>query len=281
MSTIYLNGHFMPAEQATIPVMDRGFLFGDGVYEVIPVFGGRCFRLAEHLERLDYSLLEARIASPMSHAQWQRTFERLIELHGGGDQSLYLQISRGVGAEREQRFSADIKPTVFAMSRPRGAAAELPEAVACIALEDIRWQRCDIKTTSLLGNVLMTQLAVEAGADEAVLIRDGCVWEGASSNVFVVIKDVLYTAPKGRYILGGITRDLVVELARQHGLECREQALPVSDVANADEIWLSSSTRELTPVARLNGNPVGKGAPGPVLRKMWDWYRSFRQQLTR
>jgi len=281
MGTIYLNGYFMPAEQAKIPVMDRGFLFGDGVYEVIPVFGGFCFRLAEHLERLDYSLREARITTSMSHAQWQQIFERLIELHGGGDQSLYLQITRGVCAEREQRFSPDGKPTIFAMSRPRGAARVLPDAVACITLEDIRWLRCDIKTTSLLGNVLMSQMAVEAGADEAILTRDGLVWEGASSNVFVVVGEVLYTAPKGRYILGGITRDLVVELARQNGVDCREQALPLHAVAGADEIWLSSSTRDLTPVTQLNGRPVGRGAPGPMLQSVWGWYRNFRQQLMR
>jgi len=281
MSTIYLNGRFVPAEQATISVMDRGFLFGDSVYEVIPVFGGRCFRLAEHLARLDYSLRETRIAAPMDHAAWTALLERLIELHGGGDQSVYLQVTRGVYAQREHAFPGEQAPTVLAMTRPLAAAPSLPEPVACITLEDIRWSRCDIKTTSLLGNVLMTQQALEAGADEAILLRDGCVWEGASSNVFAVLGEVLYTAPKGHHILGGITRDLVVELARQHGLDCREQALDAAELARADEIWLSSSARELTPVTRLNGRPVGAGVPGPLVRTVWAWYRSFRQQFMR
>jgi D-alanine transaminase len=279
--TVYLNGSFVPAAQATVSVMDRGFLFGDGVYEVIPVFGGRCFRLDEHLGRLDYSLRETRIPQPLQRAEWQAVFERLIELYGGGDQGIYLQVTRGTCTVREHRFPADCKPTVFAMSRALTAApVELPAPASCITLDDIRWSRCDIKTISLLGNVLMTQQALDEGAREAILVRDGLVWEGASSNVFLVVDGILYTAPKGRRILGGITRDLIVELAHQHGLDCREQALPTAALERASEIWISSSTREMVPVTQVDGRVVGNGAIGPIFRQVWSWYRSFRQQFS-
>lgn len=284
MGIVYLNGEFLPQEQAKVSVMDRGFLFGDGVYEVIPVFGGRCFRLAEHLERLDYSLRETRIAAALTPAQWEDIFERLIAANAvvdGGDQMLYLQVTRGVAATREHRFP-DCPPTVFAMSRALPPLPEqAPAPIDAIALEDIRWQRCDIKSISLLGNVLMTQQVLDAGAGEAILVRDGCVLEGASSNVFVVVDGTLYTAPKDRHILAGITRDLIVELVAQHGLPFSEQALPVQRLGAASEIWISSSTREMVPVAKLDGRPVGAGAPGPVFAQVWQWYRGFRRQFSR
>jgi len=154
-----------------------------------------------------------------------------------------------------------------------------PEPIAAITVPDIRWARCDIKSTALLGNVLMTQQALDAGAREALLVREGCVWEGASSNLFAVHGGVLYTAPKGRYILGGITRDLIVELVRQHGLECREMALSTALMASASELWISSSTREMVPVTTLDGRQVGDGGIGPVYRQVWSWYRAFRQQF--
>jgi D-alanine transaminase len=279
MGTVYLNGEFLPQEQAKVSVMDRGFLFGDGVYEVIPVFGGRCFRLAEHLDRLAYSLRETRIAEPLTRAQLQAVFDTLIDAYGGGDQALYLQVTRGVAQTREHRFP-DCPPTVFAMSRNLPALPELaPAPVAAIALDDIRWQRCDIKSTSLLGSVLMTQQVLDAGAREAILVRDGRVLEGASSNVFAVVDAVLYTAPKDRNILAGITRDLIVELAQQHGLALREQALTLEQLRTASEIWISSSTREMVPVSLLDGQPVGSGVAGPVFTQVWQWYRNFRSQF--
>ena len=280
MGTVYLNGRFLPVEQAQVSVMDRGFLVGDGVYEVIPVFGGRCFRLDEHLDRLDYSLGETRIPAPLTRAEWAAVCDRLIAEGGGGDQAIYLQITRGVAALREHRFPEHCAPTVFAMTRPIPAPPEPPpEPIAAITVTDIRWARCDIKSTALLGNVLMTQQALEAGAREALLVREGCVWEGASSNLFAVHGGVLYTAPKGRYLLGGITRDLIVELVRQRGLECREMALSTALIAAASELWISSSTREMVPVTTLDGRPVGDGRIGPVYRQVWGWYRAFRQQF--
>jgi D-alanine transaminase len=280
MGTVYLNGRFLPQEQAQISVMDRGFLFGDGIYEVIPVFAGRCFRLTEHLDRLAYSLRETQIAEPLDRAQWQTIFETLIEAYGGGDQAIYLQVTRGVAAAREHKFPADCPPTVFVMSRVLAPVPEQPPApIAAIAIEDIRWQRCDIKSTSLLGSVLMTQQALNAGAREAILLRDGFVLEGASSNVFAVLDNVLYTAPKDRQILAGITRDLIVELVQQHGLPFREQALPAADLSRVSELWISSSTREMVPIVELDGRSIGGGATGPVFARVWQWYRQFRRQF--
>lgn len=285
MGSVYLNGEYLAVESAKVSVMDRGFLFGDGVYEVIPVFGGKPFRVDEHLRRLDYSLRETGIPQPLTHAQWHAVFDRLIALSrgeggGGGDQAIYLQITRGVAEKREHRFPQPCVPTVFAMSRVLAAVpAEIPAPIACIAVPDIRWQRCDIKSISLLGSVLMTQQAVAANASEAILTRDGIVLEGASSNVFAVVEGVLHTAPKSERILAGITRDLIVELAQQHGLALREEAVTLAQLRAASEVWISSSTREMVPVAALDGQRVGNGDAGPIFRQLWQWYRAFRSAL--
>jgi D-alanine transaminase len=286
MGTVYLNGEYLPVEQARVPVMDRGFLFGDGVYEVIPVFGGRCFRVDEHLDRLDYSLRETGIPQPLTRAQWRDIFERLIATSSdgkksGGDQSIYLQITRGVAPTREHRFPEHCTPTVFAMSRvlvPIPTA--IPPSIAAITLDDLRWQRCDIKSTSLLGSVLMTQRALDAGAREAILLRNGIVLEGASSNVFAVHDGTLYTAPKSQCILAGITRDLIVELVRQKNIAFREEALTLDALRAASEIWITSSTREMAPVVQLDGNVVGSGEVGPVFQQVWQWYRAFRANFS-
>lgn len=277
MGTVYLNGEYLPIERAKVSVLDRGFLFGDGVYEVIPVFGGSCFRCAEHLDRLDYSLRETGMPQPRTRAQWLDIFATLIDAYGGGDQAIYLQITRGVAAAREQGFPEPCVPTVFAMSRVLPPLSALPpEPIAAITQDDIRWQRCDIKSTSLLGSVLLTQRALDAGARETILVRDGRVLEGASSNVFALVDGVLHTAPKSAHILAGVTRDLIVELARQHGLSLREESLPAIELRRASELWISSSTRGLVPVTQLDGSPVGKGAPGPVFNQVWQWYRAMR-----
>jgi D-alanine transaminase len=286
VGTVYLNGEYLPVELAKVSVMDRGFLFGDGVYEVIPVFGGKGFRVDEHLRRLDYSLRETGIPQPLTHEQWRAIFTALIAFSAGedvngGDQAIYLQITRGVAAQREHKFPQPCVPTVFAMSRVLAAPpAEIPAPIVCIAVRDIRWQRCDIKSTSLLGGVLLTQQAAMAGAREAILVRDGVVLEGASSNVFAVIDGVLHTAPKSQHILAGITRDLIVELAQQHGLKLREEAVTLEQLRSASEIWISSSTREMVPVATLDSHRVGNGKVGPIFRQVWQWYRAFRSTLS-
>ncbi len=293
MGTVYLNGEYLPVELAKVSVMDRGFLFGDGVYEVIPVFGGKAFRVDEHLQRLDYSLRETGIPQPLTHEQWRAVFARLIAFsrgdvargeeaggEGGGDQAIYLQITRGVAEKREHKFPQSCVPTVFAMSRVLAAPpAAIPAAIACIAVPDIRWQRCDIKSISLLGGVMLTQQAIAAGANEAILVRNDVVLEGASSNVFAVVDGVLHTAPKSEHILAGITRDLIVELAQQHGLGLREEAVTLAQLQRASEVWISSSTREMVPVATLDGQRIGNGGAGPIFKQLWQWYRAFRNAL--
>ncbi|MGE0278029.1 MAG: D-amino acid aminotransferase [Nitrospiraceae bacterium] len=278
MGTVYLNGEFLPLEQATISPLDRGFIFGDGVYEVIPVYGGRLFRLEEHLLRLDGSLAGIRLASPHTHAEWTRILHGLVERNQGGNQSVYLQITRGA-AKRDHAFPRDCTPTVFAMSSPLAPLpAEIRQAgIAAITLPDIRWQYCHLKTIALLPNILLRQQALDSGAAEAILIRDGEATEGAASNLFIVRDGALVTPPKGPRLLPGITRDLIMELAAHHRVPQREAAISADDLVRADEIWLSSSTKEILPVTRLDGNPVGTGAPGPLWQHMIDWYQEYKR----
>jgi D-alanine transaminase len=278
MGTVYLNGSFLPLEQATISPLDRGFVFGDGVYEVIPVYGGRLFRLEEHLLRLDGSLAGIRLASPHTQAEWTRILTGLVEHNHGGDQSVYLQITRGA-AKRDHAFPRDCAPTVFAMSSPLAPIpAEIRQSgVAAITLPDIRWQYCHLKTIALLPNILLRQQALDQGAAEAILIRDGEATEGAASNLFIVRDGTLLTPPKGPHLLPGITRDLIMELAAQHQIPQREAAISADDLAQADEVWLSSSTREILPVTRLDGHPVGSGQPGSLWKRMIAWYQDYKR----
>lgn len=277
---VYLNGQFLPLEQAFVPVLDRGFIFGDGVYEVIPVYGGRLFRLHEHLQRLDASLAGIRLANPMDHGQWAGVLNTLIGKNGGGEQSLYLQITRGV-APRDHAFPANTAPTLFATSTPLKPVAPelLASGAAAITLEDIRWKHCHIKAIALLPNVLLRQQALDAGAQEAILIRDGLVTEGAASNIFMVKNGVVMTPPKGPFLLPGITRDLVLELAVANGLPCRECDFSRDELLNAGEAWLSSSTRELLPITHIDGQAIGSGAPGPVWQRMNRLYQDYKRRL--
>jgi len=275
---VYLNGDFLPIERAQISVMDRGFVFGDGVYEVIPVYGGRLFRLEQHLQRLARSLAEIRLADPLSGDQWRHCLQDLVTRNGDGDQSMYVQITRGI-APRDHAFPKEVKPTVYAASSPlRPQAAEVVEdGVAAICMPDIRWQRCDIKAITLLANILLRQQAIDEGAVEAILVRDGLVNEGAASNLFIVKGGELITPPKGAYLLPGITRDLVLELAAAHAITFREAAITPQDLADAEEVWLTSSTREILPVTRLDKRAVGNGKPGPLWRRMTALYQDYKQ----
>ena len=278
---VYLNGEFLPPDRAKVSAFDRGFVFADGVYEVIPAYGGRPFRLPQHLVRLDNSLAGIRLSNPLAARDWQTVFTRLVESGGGGDQSVYLQVTRGP-AERDHAFPKQVTPTVFAYSQPLKypEPAQLAAGVAAITVPDIRWLRCDIKAIALLPNVLMRQQATEQGAAEAILIRDGHMMEGSASNIFVVLKGVLVTPPKGPFILPGVTRDLALELARAHGLACEERAVTESELRSAEELMLSSSTKELLPITRLDGKPVGSGKPGPLHARLHalyqDYIRDFR-----
>jgi len=279
-SIVYLNGEFLPLEEAKIPVLDRGFIFGDGVYEVIPCYGGRLFRLEEHLRRLQHSLDGIRLRNPLTLAEWKEMLQRLVEANPAKDQSLYLQVTRGV-AGRDHRFPEKSTPTVFAMSKPLPPAPPelLERGVAAITLPDIRWQYCHIKAISLLPNVLLRQQALEAGADEAILLRDGEATEGAASNLFIVEAGVLITPPKDHRLLPGITRDLVVELARNAGIPCQERTVTESELRAAQEIWITSSTREILPVTRLDDTVVGEGRPGEMWRRMYQLYQRYKERL--
>lgn len=281
MPTVFLNGEFLPSDQARVSVMDRGFLFGDGVYEVIPAYGGHLFRLQPHLQRLDNSLQAVRIPNPYTEPQWQAILEELLGENAGTDQSVYLQVTRGVMERRDHAFPVDLKPTVFAMSNPipEPDPALAERGITAISLDDIRWQSCHIKAITLLPNVLLRQQAVEAGAAEAILLRDGEATEGAASNLFIVRDGLLITPPKGPLLLPGITRDLVIELAARHDVPYRESAISEAELRTADEIWLTSSTKEIMPVTTLDGEPVGDGRPGPLYRQMHAIYRDYKQAV--
>jgi D-alanine transaminase len=281
MKIAYLNDEYLPLEQARVSVLDRGFLFADGVYEVIPVYGGRLFRLDQHLDRLDASLNGIRLANPLARAQWRAVLARLVDMNGGGEQSVYFQITRGAAAKRDHLFPANVPPTVFAMSSPLKAldARWLKEGASVVTIPDIRWQYCHLKTIALLPNVLMRQLAEDRGADEAILIRDGRATECTVSNLFIVKQGTVITPPKSEYLLPGITRDLLLELAQQHGMPAREQEIAESELAAADEIWITSSSKEAIPATRLNGNKVGDGKPGALWRRMFDHYQEYKNRL--
>ena len=288
MSRVYLNGSFVPVEHACVSVMDRGFLFGDGVYEVIPVYGGRLFRLSHHLQRLQNSLDGIRLHNPMSDQQWRDMLSELVALNTDGvdaqaDQSVYLQVTRGVSPKRDHRFPDHVTPTVFAMSSPMTApdASIEVQGVAAVTLDDTRWQMCNIKAITLLPNVLLRQQATEGNSAEAFLVRDGLVIEGSASNVFAVANGKIHTPPHGPLMLPGITRDLVLELAEHHGIPWAETDIPLAQLRAADEIWLTSSTREVVPVTRLDGQPVGEGRPGPVWHRMVALYRDYKDAVRR
>lgn len=275
---VYLNGAYVAPQSAAVSIFDRGFLFGDGIYEVIPVFGGRLFRLPQHLARLNQNLDTVRLSNPHTPDQWQSILTRLVREADGGDQSVYLQITRGVAA-RDHAFPADVPPTVCAYAQPlKPTTAEvLRQGVAGITLPDIRWQRCDIKAVSLLPNAMLRQQAIEQGAAEAILVRDGTVTEGAASNIFMVAGGRLITPPNGTFILPGVTRDLVLELARAHAIPCAEESFSEAQLLAADEVWMTSSTREILPLTRINGRAVGTGRAGPVHERVRQLYHDYKR----
>jgi D-alanine transaminase len=279
-SLCYLNGEFVPLADAKIPVLDRGFIFGDGVYEVIPAYGRVLFRLAEHLARLVYSLRAIRLANPHDERTWASLLGTVVDRNPWDDQSVYLQVTRGVAPRSHEFPKTPLAPTVFIMSNPlKTPAAETRErGVAVITREDYRWRRCDIKSVSLLANVLLRQEAEDAGAAETVLIRDGSVTEASASNVYVVKQGVLASPPTDNLILPGITYGLVLELARAAGLPVEVRPVAATELFAADEVWLSSSTREVQPVTQVDGKPVGTGKPGPGFARV---YRLFQDYKTR
>lgn len=282
--TIYFNGSFMPIEQAKVPVLDRGFIFGDGVYEVIPVYSRRAFRLREHLARLQHSLDGIRLPNPHTADEWVTILTELIARNAAEDQYLYLHITRGV-APRDHAFpNPPVAPTVFAMSNPlvHPPAALLQSGVACITAQDNRWLRCDIKSIALLPNVLLRQSAVAAGCAEAILIRDDSfLTEGAASNIFVVKDGVLRAPPKDNLMLPGITYDVLLELAAANGIPYQVRRIMKDEVFGADELLLTSSTREVLAVTILDGKMVGNGKPGAMFARLHALYQTFKREVMR
>jgi D-alanine transaminase len=266
---VYLNGQFLPIEEAKVSVLDRGFIFGDGVYELVPVYRRQPFRLPQHLARLKTSLAGIRLASPHTDAEWASIIGELVARQPFDDQGVYFQVTRGV-AKRDHTFPKDAPATVFMMSNPLAtpSAEQIAKGVAVVTADDNRWRRCDLKTISLVGNVLMRQLAADADAVETVMFRDGELTEASASNVLVVIRGTIVAPPKDNLILPGITYGAAYEFARGAGLPFEIRPVPKAEALAADEMWLTSSTKEVVAVTSVDGRPFAGGMPGPMFRKM-------------
>ena len=272
----FIDGRRMPLAEARISPLDRSFLFGDGIYEVMPVHGGRLFRPYLHFDRLARSAAALRLANPHTRDEWQALLAELVAANGGGDQYVYLQLSRGAEQGRNHAPLPQIAPLVLCYSSPWPVPADstLREGLACITAEDTRWARCDIKSVALLANVMLRQKAVDAGASETILLRDGELMEASASTVLVVRDGVLLAPPNSPRILPGTSRIVVEELADALGIARRDQRIGEAELRSADEIWLAAATREVQPVTRLDGAPVGTGRPGPLWRRVYDaWQR--------
>lgn len=281
---VYLNGQFKPLAEAGVSPLDRGFLYGDGVYEVIPVYSRRPFRIDEHLTRLQATLDGIRLTNPLTVDAWKSVIFKLIADAPWEDQSVYLQVTRGADDKRDHAFPpASVAPTVFAFASPlvTPSAEQRTRGVSAITVADERWARCDLKVLSLLANVLARQAAVDQGCTEALLIRDGYLKEGAASNIFIVKDGVLLAPPKTRLMLPGITYDVILELAATHGQSVDVRELTEMELRHADEVWMTSSTKEILPITTLDGQPVGNGQPGPVAARMWQWYQDFKNHIMR
>ena len=276
--TCWLNGAFLPLEEARISPLDRGFLFADGAYEVVPVHRGRPFRMREHLERFDRSLRELRIRNPLTVVQWADVTDGLVRAAQASELLVYMQVTRGAEHGRNHLFPpASVQPTAFAFvgPYPQPAPAVLQSGLAGVTLEDTRWARCDIKSVALLANVLLRQEAQERGGAEALLTRDGRVTEGSSSTIFIVRAGTLLTPPNDRSILPGTTRDAVLELAADW-LPVAIRTFTVDEMRGADEVWIGSAGRGVLPVTTIDGRPVGTGTPGPCWQGM---YARLQQHL--
>ena len=273
----YLNGSYLAPEAAKISPWDRGFLFGDGAYEVIPVYHGHPFGLVPHLERLDRTLTALKIPNPHPVAQWQAIIEKVIANNTPEKQALYIQVSRGTDSKRVHTFPpSHVTPTVFVMSEPMStpSATALAQGVRCITANDFRWLLCDLKTTALLGNCLLKQRSHDVGAAETILFRDENLTEASSSNVFIVKGGAIIAPPKSHMILPGITYDFVVTLAQQNGLPIEIRPVSKAEVFGADELWITSSTKEVLAVTQLDEHTIGSGKPGPVFQKMHTLYQA-------
>lgn len=282
VQVVFLNGQLLPLEEAKVPVLDRGFIFGDGIYEVVPVYSRVPFRLDEHLARLERSLAAVQIRNPYGRTEWHGFIAELVKRQGFDDQGLYFQVTRGV-AKRDHAFPRNAEPTVFMMATPlvNPPREQVENGAEAVSTVDYRWLRCDIKSTSLIGNVLLRQLSAEAGAAETILFRDGRLTEASASNVFVVKSGVVLAPPKSSLILPGITYDVVVELAQAGGVPLELREVSEAEVRGADELWVTSSSKEVLAIVRLDGAPIGDGRPGPAFRRMYRLYQDFKQKVMR
>ena len=273
--TAYLNGAILPIDKANISALDRGFVLGDGVYEVIPVYYKKLFHLEAHIERLNLSLKGIRMEPPLTLTEWRTILETIIEKNKEEHQYIYLQVTRGVDVVRNHSFPSHNTPTVFATSfaKPMLPKAEQAKGVKIMAVTDIRWKNCHIKTIARVAYVLMYQAAVDAGFDEAIIFNNGYALECSTSNFFIIRHGVVITPPKSQQILSGITRDCIISLAEKNKIPYRQAKITERDVTKADEVWITSSTRGIHPVINYNGDPVGKGKAGPVWEKMWDLFQ--------
>jgi D-alanine transaminase len=278
----HFNGKLLPLDQISISPLDRGFIFGDGVYEVIPVYNGVPLRAREHFERLQRSMDEIQLANPHTVDEWMKLTGDLLR-HHPGDQAVYIQVTRGAPPKRDHVIPKGLTPTVFMMSNPMSTPSReaVENGVACVTSRDFRWEKCHVKSTSLLGNVLARQISVDAGATETILFRDGFLTEASSSNVFIVKDGVVLAPPRDNLILMGITYDLVQQLAREGSVKLEVRQVAEAEVRAADEIWLSSSTKEVLAVTTLDGKPVGGGKPGPVFRRMHALYQEYKAKLAK
>lgn len=277
----HLNGEILPLREARVSPLDRSFLYGDGVYEVMPVYGGRPFRFEQHFQRLARSCREMRLDDPHSPEGWRSLCREVIGRNGGGDQYVYLQISRGAEYGRTHAPLPRVQPTVFAFCAPLPLPSRetLEQGLACVTAADTRWARCDIKSVALLANVLLRQQAVDAGAAETILLRDGRLTEASASSVHVVIGGELRAPPYSPHILPGTTRDVVEELARELGIPQRAVPITEAELRCAEEIWLAAATREVVPVTRLDAVPVGTGRPGPCWQRVYGAYQDLKRRL--
>jgi len=281
---VYLNGEYQPAATACVSILDRGFMFGDGVYEVIPVYSGSPFRFQQHMQRLQHSLDAVSIKNPLAEDEWASIINRLFENNcKQQDAFIYLQITRGVMKKRDHAYSSDMQPSILVMCQSHEYLVQDKNTpgIKAVTLEDNRWADCHIKSINLLPNVMLKQQAIDQGASEAILIRDGFAIEGSASNLFIVKDEVVRTPPKTRYMLGGITRDVIIELCHANKIIVQEKDVSEDELHDADEIWMTSSTKEIMPVTLLNQHKVGKGEVGYRWLQLLEYYQDYKHTVMR
>ena len=274
---VYLNGNFVQKDKALISVMDRGFLFGDGVYEVLPAYNSIIIGLNAHLNRLQQGLDTIKIQNPHSNSEWIELIKKITSFSDESNQAVYLQVSRGCDVDRKHIYG-ELKPTVYIQSSPikKRTKTTLNVGMSAISREDIRWLQCNTKSTSLLANIMYSQEAKELGSEEAILHRKNIITEGSTSNVFIVKDNCILTHPKGPNILPGITRESVIRISKKLGLEVKENAFKLSELFNADEVWITSSTREILPITSIDGKAIGEGIAGGIWSRIYDQYQLLK-----